>query len=92
MTGPASAELFIPNGDETADMDTWEKRHAVAQGHVDTGRRAIDHQRSIIASQTTHRLNSQASRDLLAAIERSQEIFEGTLARLLAERERGQSA
>jgi hypothetical protein len=73
-------------------MDTWEKRHAAAQRYVDTARRAIDHQRSIIASQTALRLNSQASHDLLAVIERSQEIFESTLARLQAEREREQSA
>jgi hypothetical protein len=75
--------LFHPRG----DMDTWEKRHAVAQRHVDTGRRAIDHQRSIIASQKAHRLNSQASQDLLAAMEQSQKIFESNLARLLGERE-----
>ena len=69
-------------------MDTWEKRHAVAQRHVDTGRCAIDHQRSIIASQKAHRLNSEASQVLLAAIEQSQKIFESNLARLLMERER----
>jgi hypothetical protein len=92
MTGPAYAELVHLHGDKMADMDTWEKRHAAAQRHVDTGRRAIDHQRSIIGSQTALRLNSQASRDLLAAIERSQQIFESTLARLQAERERPQSA
>jgi hypothetical protein len=73
-------------------VDTWEKRHAVAQRHVDTGRRAIDHQRSIIASQKAHRLNSEASQDLLAAIEQSQKIFESNLARLLGESERDRNA
>jgi hypothetical protein len=73
-------------------VDTWEKRHAVAQRHVDTGRRAIDHQRSIIASQKAHRLNSEASEALLAAIEQSQKIFESNLARLLGESERDRNA
>ncbi len=73
-------------------MDTWEKRHAVAQRHVDTGRRAIEQQRSIIASQKAHRLNSEASQALLAAIEQSQKIFESNLARLLGERERDHNA
>jgi uncharacterized protein (DUF1778 family) len=67
-------------------MSTWEKRHASAQQHVAVGRAAIDHQRSIIARQRALRLNTQASEDLLAAIERSQEIFEGSLARILEER------
>jgi hypothetical protein len=75
-----------------ADMDTWEKRHAAAQRHVDTGRRAIDHQRSIIASLKAQRLDSKASQDLLAAIEQSQRIFESNLARVLAERGRDQNA
>jgi hypothetical protein len=70
-------------------MDNWEKRHAIAERHVDTGRRAIDHQRSIIASQKALRLNSRASEELLSAIERSQEIFESNLARLLGERSSG---
>jgi hypothetical protein len=73
-------------------MDTWDKRRAVAQRHVDTGRRAIDHQRSVIASQKAHRLNSEASNDLLTAMEQSQKIFEGNLARLLEERERDHNA
>jgi hypothetical protein len=81
--GPASVGLFHPRG----DMDTLEERQAVAQRHVDTGRRSIDHQRSIIASQKAHRLNSEASQSLLAAIEQSQKIFESNLARLLGERE-----
>jgi hypothetical protein len=75
-----------------ADMDTWTKRHAVAQRDLDTARRAIDHQRSIVASQKALRLNTQASQDLLTVMERSQEIFEGNLAGLLREREREQSA
>jgi hypothetical protein len=68
-------------------MDTWEKRLAAAERHVTDGRRAIDHQRSVIAGQKALRLNTQASEDLLAAIERSQEIFEGNLARIRLERE-----
>ena len=67
-------------------MDTWEKRHALAQHHVSVGRSAIDQQRSIIAKQKSLRLNTQASEDLLAAFERSQEIFEGNLSRVLQER------
>ena len=67
-------------------MDTWEKRHALAQHHVNVGRSAIDQQRSIIAKQKSLRLNTQASEDLLAAFERSQEIFEGNLSRVLQER------
>jgi hypothetical protein len=67
-------------------MDTWEKRHASAQHHVAVGRSAIDRQRSIIAGQKALRLNTQASEDLLTAIERSQEIFEGNLVRILQER------
>jgi hypothetical protein len=39
------------------DMDTWEKRHAVAERHVTDGRKAIDHQRSIIARQKALRVN-----------------------------------
>jgi hypothetical protein len=89
---PVRAELFHPHSNKVAVMDTWEKRHDAAQRYVDTARRAIDHQRSIIASQTALRLNSQASHDLLPVIERAQEIFESTLARLQAEREREQSA
>jgi hypothetical protein len=73
-------------------MDTWGKRHAVAQRHVGTARRAIDHQRSVIASHKAHRLNSEASQDLLAAMEQSQKIFEGNLARLLEERKRDHNA
>ncbi len=68
-------------------METWEDRHANAQRHATNGRRAIDHQRAIIAKQGALRLNTQASEDLLAAFERSQEIFEGNLARVLRERE-----
>ena len=68
-------------------MDSWEKRYADAQRHVDTARRAIDHQRSIIASQKALRLNSQASEDLLTAIEQSQQILESNLARIRKERE-----
>jgi hypothetical protein len=68
-------------------MDTWEKRHAAAEGHVAGVRRAIDHQRSIIAKQKALRLNTQASEDLLAQFERSQEIFESDLARIRKERE-----
>jgi hypothetical protein len=75
-----------------ADMDTRTKRHAVAKRHLETARQAIDHQRSIVASQEALRLNTQASQDLLALMERSQEIFEGNLAGLLREREREQSA
>jgi hypothetical protein len=67
-------------------MDTWEKRHATAQHHVTVGRSAIDRQRSIVAGQRAVRLSTQASEDLLAAFERSQEIFEGNLARILQER------
>jgi hypothetical protein len=63
-------------------MKTWEERCADAQRRVTDGHRAIDHQRSIIASQRALRLNTQASEDLLAAFERSQEIFEEDLARL----------
>jgi hypothetical protein len=51
------------------------------------GRRAIDHQRSIIAHQKARRLNTEASEDLLAAIEQSQRIFERNLASLLLEPE-----
>jgi hypothetical protein len=68
-------------------MDTWEKRHAVAQRHVDTARRAIDHQRAIIANQKVRRLNSDASQDLLAAIEQSQQILESNLIRIRKELE-----
>jgi hypothetical protein len=75
-----------------ADMDTWTKRHAIAQRHLETARQAIDHQRLIVASQQALRLNTQASQDLLTVMERSQEIFEGNLAGLLREREREQSA
>jgi hypothetical protein len=67
-------------------MDTWENRRAVAERHVTDGRRAIDQQRSIIARQRVLRVDTQASEALLAAFERSQEIFEGNLARLLQER------
>jgi hypothetical protein len=67
-------------------MDPWEKRHALAERHVIDGRKAIDQQRSIIARQKALRVNTQASEALLAAFERSQEIFEGNLARLLQER------
>jgi hypothetical protein len=67
-------------------MDTWEKRHATAQRHVTVGRSAIDRQRSIVAGQRAVRLSTQASEELLAAFERSQEIFEGNLARILEER------
>jgi hypothetical protein len=63
-------------------MDTWEKRHASAQNHVNVVRSAIDRQRSIVAGQKALRLNTQASEELLAAIEHSQEIFEGNLARI----------
>jgi hypothetical protein len=68
-------------------MRTWEERYADAQRHVADGRRAIDHQRSVISNQKALRLNPQASEDLLAAIERSQEIFEGNLARIRKESE-----
>jgi hypothetical protein len=68
-------------------MTTWEERHALAQHHVTYGRRAIDHRRSIIASQKFLRLNTQASEDLLTVIERSQELFDSNLARILQERE-----
>jgi hypothetical protein len=67
-------------------MDTWEKRHALAQYHVSVGHSAIDQQRSSIAKQKSLRLNTQASEDLLAAFERSQEIFEGNLISVLQER------
>ena len=67
-------------------MDTWEDRHALALRHVDVGRQAIDQQRSIIAKHKSRRLDTKASEDLLAAIERSQKIFEGILARILQER------
>jgi hypothetical protein len=67
-------------------MDAWEKRHAAAERHVTAGRRAIDHQHSIIARQKALRLNTQVSEDLLAQFERSQEIFESDLARILRER------
>jgi uncharacterized protein (DUF1778 family) len=52
-------------------MDTWEKRHASAQNHVNVVRSAIDRQRSIVAGQKALRLNTQASEELLAAIEHS---------------------
>jgi hypothetical protein len=68
-------------------MDSRDKRHAIAQRHVDTARRAIEHQRSIIARQKALSLNSEASEDLLAAIEQSQKIFESNLARISNERE-----
>jgi hypothetical protein len=68
-------------------MDTWEKRQAATERHVADGRRAIDHQHSIIAKQKALRLNTQASEDLLAQFERSQEIFESDLARIREERE-----
>jgi hypothetical protein len=68
-------------------MSTWEQRHANAAHHVAVGRNAIDQQRSIIAKQKTLRLNTQASEELLAAFEQSQDIFEGNLARILRERE-----
>jgi hypothetical protein len=68
-------------------MKTWEERHALAERHVNDGRRAIDHQHFVIARQKSLRLNTQASEDLLGAIERSQEIFEGNLARIRQERE-----
>jgi hypothetical protein len=67
-------------------MKTWEDRHANAQRHVTDGRRAIDHQRLVIGKQGALRLDTRASEDLLAAFERSQEIFEGNLARVLRER------
>jgi hypothetical protein len=77
-----------PDGNrKKAAMKTWEERHANACRHVSDSRRAIDHQRSIIAKQGALRLNTQASEDLLAAFERSQEIFKGNLARVLLERE-----
>jgi uncharacterized protein (DUF1778 family) len=66
-------------------MKTLEDRHANAQRHVTDGRRAIEHQRSIIAKQRALRLDTQASEDLLAAFERSQEFFEGNLARVVRE-------
>jgi hypothetical protein len=68
-------------------MDTWEKRHADAQRHVDDGRRAIEHQRSIVAKQKSLRLNTQVSENRLATFERSQNIFESELARIRHERE-----
>jgi hypothetical protein len=67
-------------------MDAWEKRHGSAQHHVAVGRNAIDRQRSIVAGQKALRLSTRASEELLAAIERSQEIFEGNLARILQQR------
>jgi hypothetical protein len=79
-------DLAIMKVPALMDMDTWEKRHAVAERHVTDGRKAIDHQRSIIARQKALRVNTEASEALLAAFERSQEIFEGNLARLLQER------
>jgi hypothetical protein len=68
-------------------MDTWEKRHALAQRHVSVGRSAIDQQHSIIAKLKSLRLSTQASEDLLAAFQRSQETFEGILTRVVQERE-----
>jgi hypothetical protein len=73
-------------GGQSGAMDAWEKRHASAQNHVNVVRSAIDRQRSIVARQKALRLNTQASEELLAAIEHSQEIFEGNLARILQER------
>jgi hypothetical protein len=67
-------------------MDIWEKRHASARHNVTVVRSVIDRQRSIIAGQKALRLSTQASEELLTAIERSQEIFEGNLARILEER------
>jgi hypothetical protein len=58
-----------------------------AERHVAVGRRAIEHQRFIIARQKSLHLNTEASEGLLAAIERSQEILEGNLARIRQERE-----
>ena len=67
-------------------VDTWENRHALAQRHVDIGHQVINQQRLIIAKHKSLRLDTKASEDLLAAFERSQEIFEGILARTLQER------
>ena len=58
---------------------TLDKKIALAQRHVEDGRRIIEGQRALVA-----RFRSQSSIDLLALFERSHEIFEADLADLLA--------
>jgi hypothetical protein len=57
---------------------TLDDRIAMAQRHVEDGRRIIERQRALVA-----RVGSQSSIDLLALFERTQELFEADLAALL---------
>jgi hypothetical protein len=57
---------------------TLDDRIAMAQRHVEDGRRIIERQRALVA-----RVGSQSSIDLLALFERTQDLFEADLAALL---------
>jgi hypothetical protein len=60
---------------------TLDEKIAMAQRHVEDGRRVIERQRALVA-----RIGSQTSVDLLAVFERTQGIFEADLADLLKRR------
>jgi hypothetical protein len=64
-----------------------EDRYALAQRRAAEGRRIIDRQRLLIQRQKNLGQDTSGSEDLLAAFERSQEIFERDLASFRGERE-----
>jgi len=60
-----------------------ETRLAMAERHVREGRRTIERQRELIASQTARRVDTVASEALLQSFERSLAIFEDDLRRIV---------
>jgi len=64
-------------------MSDWDRKIARARRHVEEGCRIIEHQRRLIAK----RIAGPEAETLLATFERSLEIFEQDLERLLKERD-----
>jgi len=65
-------------------MRNLDETIALARRHVEEGRRIVERQRKLIAAK---RVGPDAA-DLLKTFERSLEIFEGDLARLLQDKDR----
>jgi hypothetical protein len=66
-------------------MRPWTERYEEAKRHVADGRLVLERQRALIDRQKVLKRDTAVSERLLATFERSQEIFEGDLARIRQE-------
>jgi hypothetical protein len=67
-------------------MSSLADRHAMALGHVTSGRRIIERQLALIAQCRASGVNTDAAENLLGAFRRTQKIFEDDLAEIILRR------